>query len=282
MKKLVTIQIIIGLVLSLSIIQVSAQTVKDGANAYKDTYWGPNAFSRLAGDDGVLSEEDWKNNRSVIETKYGADFRWEKAMGFDANGDGVLSTSEAKAYRDAEAKRLRSEWKSKGNKLTADDKKWLKDHPIVAENLARNTSYLENHPEVAKAIYSDKKWLNNHPDVAKNIYGNKKFLNNHPKAANKLYDNRKWLNNHPDVAKVAYANKELLNKSPKLRKDLKNHEAYLRQHPKATKKGYKAAKKHPNKAKKTYKASKKHPNKTKRAAKNPKQAKKRARHKKNS
>jgi hypothetical protein len=213
MKKLFIMQIIIGVVLSLSIIPANAQDIEDGVNAYKDAYYGPTSFSRLAGDDGVLSEEDWMNNRSAIETKYGADFRWKKAMGFDADGDGALSTTEARAYRNAEAKRLKSEWRAKGDKLTPEDKKWLKNHPIVVESLAQNHTYLENHPEVAKTIYSDRKWLNAHPEAAK-----------------KLYNNRKWLNNHPEASKKAYR--------------------AAKKHPNKAKKIYKAGKRHPNKTKK--------------------------------
>ena len=211
MKKKFAMQIIAGLVLSLSIQQAGAQDIQDGVDAYKRTYYGPSAFSRLAGDDGVMTEADWINNRSAIETKYGADFRWEKAMAFDADGNGALSVSEAKAYRDAEAKRLRSEWRAKGGKLTAEDKKWL-----------------NNHPEFAQELYSDRKWLNNHPDVAKTAYYNKELLNKHPQLRKDLKNHESHLRNHPKAPAKAYR--------------------VAKKHPDKARKTYGAAKRHPGKS----------------------------------
>jgi len=237
MKRMIKMQIITGLAVALCPLQATAGNVQTGVDAYNETYYGAGAFTRLAGDDGILTEEDWINNRSAIEARYGADFRWDRAMAFDEDGDGALSRSEAKNYRDVEAKRLKSEWRKRGDRLTAEDKKWLRNHPIVAETLAANSRYLETHPRVAKAIYSDRKWLNSHPEVAKKLYGN-----------------RRWLDNHPGVAKAAYHNRQVLNKHPQLRRDLKTHEAQLRKHPRAAKKGYKAAGNHPAKAKKVYAA----------------------------
>lgn len=254
MKRMIKMQIITGLAVALCPLQATAGNVQTGVDAYNETYYGAGAFTRLAGDDGILTEEDWINNRSAIEARYGADFRWDRAMAFDEDGDGALSRSEAKNYRDVEAKRLKSEWRKRGDRLTAEDKKWLRNHPIVAETLAANSRYLETHPRVAKAIYSDRKWLNSHPEVAKKLYGNRRWLDNHPEVAKNLYENRKWLNNHPGVAKAAYHNRQVLNKHPQLRRDLKTHEAQLRKHPRAAKKGYKAAGNHPAKAKKVYAA----------------------------
>ncbi len=254
------IQIMAGLLLALCPQRVRAGNVQSGVDAYNDVYYGVGAFTRLAGDDGILTEEDWINNRSAIEARYGADFRWDRAMAFDEDGDGALNRSEAGNYRDAEAKRLKSEWRKRGDRLTAEDRKWLKNHPIVAETLAGNSHYLETHPKVAKAIYSDRKWLNSHPEVAEKLYGNRKWLDAHPEVAEKLYENRKWLNNHPDVAKAAYNNRHFLNNHPQVRKDLKKHESVLRKHPKRAKKGYQQAKKHPRSTKKGYKAVKYHQN----------------------
>ncbi len=258
MKRILMTLILAGLLTVLCFQQVSAGNVQSGVDTYNETYYGAGAFTRLAGDDGLLTEDDWINNRSAIEAKYGADFRWDRAMAFDEDGDGALSRSEARNYRDAEAKRLKAEWRKRGDRLTAQDKRWLKNHPIVAETLAANSRYLEDHPRVAKAIYSDRKWLNSHPEVAKKLYGNRKWLDSHPEVAKNLYGNRKWLNNHPDVAKAAYNNRQFLNKHPQVRKDLKNHETQLRKHPRAAEKGYRKVKNHPVKSKQIYKASSNH------------------------
>ncbi len=257
MKQLFITQILIGLFFIFSTLYASAETRKGGIEQYNDTYFGSNAFSRLAGDDGIMTEADWTNNRSAIETKYGADFRWDKAMAFDADGDGALSVVEAREYRNAEVTRLTLEWKKRGSRLTAEDKKWLKNHPVVAENLAANSRYLENHPKVAKAIYSDRKWLNSHPGVAEKMYGNRIWLNKHPEAAKNLYENKEWLKNHPVVSRAAYSNKKLLNTHPQLGKDLKNYQSQLNKHPQKATNSYKTAKGHPESSKKAYKAARK-------------------------
>ncbi len=257
MKQLCITQILVGLFFFFSTLYASAENRQDGVERYNTTYYGSNAFFRLAGDDGIMTEADWINNRSAIETKYGADFRWDKAMAFDADGDGALSVAEARQYRDTEVTRLTSEWKKRGDRLTAEDKKWLKNHPAVAEKLAANSRYLEKHPKVAKAMYSDRKWLNSHPGVAEKMYGNRTWLNKHPEVANNLYENKKWLKNHPDVSQAAYKNKKLLNTHPQLSKDLKNHQTQLRKHPQKAKSGYKTAKGHPESSKKAYKAARK-------------------------
>jgi hypothetical protein len=284
MKKLIKGFLMTGFAFAVFVVPSYAQDAKKAANAYRNTYYGEGAFTRLAEDDDLLTEEDWINNRSAVEEKYGGDFRWNKAMKFDADGDGALNRDEARAYRDAETQRIRTEWRERHPddqkkyreflKNHPNDVAFLKNHPGVARQILSNKEYLKDHPRVVKSLYSDKKWLSNHPDVAGEIFKQRKFLNNHPEFTKELYKNREWLNEHPSVAKEAYKNREFLNQHPEFRQDLKRHNEYLRNHPRATKRAYQKAKQRPEAAKKIYRTGKNHPRAGKWAAKHPKKAKK--------
>ena len=164
-----------------------------------DDYYDREKFDSLAGNDGIITQEDWQNNRTSKEAKFFGNTRWEQAVKFDANGDGALDLDEAKAYKQAERQKLID---NKGKlKHAYENRKWLENHPKIAKKLANNPKWLKKHPEVAKKLFGNKKWLAAHPKVAQAMHRNKQWVKNHPKIAKKIYNNRKFLAKHPGIAR---------------------------------------------------------------------------------
>jgi len=71
---------------------------KSALNQY-DNYYDKGRFDALAGDDGILTQDEWIAKRNSKEARAFGNMRWEEAMKFDADGDGALSPSEAKQYK---------------------------------------------------------------------------------------------------------------------------------------------------------------------------------------
>ena len=213
-----------------------AQNGKEALERY-DQYYNKDKFNALAGDDGLITGDDWVNNRTKREAAEFGDFRWDKAIKFDADGDGALDIHEAAAYKQAEKQAL------------------------------------INHRKELPALYENQDWLKNHPAIAKKIVSNNEWLEKHPKVASSIYKNREWLNNHPEVAKEAYKDRKFLNNHPELSKDLYKHKEYLNNHPKAVRKTYNKAREHSRAAKKVYNTGKNHPRAAKRAIRHPKKTK---------
>ncbi len=177
-----------------------------------DEYYDKGKFDTLAGDDGLLTEEDWANNRTQREAQAFGDERWDRAVQFDADGDGALDLDEAKAYKQAEKRKL-IEHKGELPYLYKDHQ-WLEEHPEVAKKLIANRQWLKEHPGVAQEVYGNREWLSQHPGVAKEVFKNREFLENHPDVAKKLYEKREWLNQHPEVAEEAYKHRKFLEEHP--------------------------------------------------------------------
>ena len=164
-----------------------------------DDYYDREKFDSLAGNDGVITQEDWQNNRTSKEAKFFGDARWDQAVKFDADGDGALDIDEAKAYKQAERQKLID---NKGKvKHAYENRKWLENHPRIAAKLANNPEWLKKHPQVAKKLFGNKKWLAAHPKAAQAMRSNKQWVKNHPKIAKEIYNNKKFLAKHPGIAK---------------------------------------------------------------------------------
>jgi len=69
-------------------------------------YYDKGKFESLAGQDGVITRDDWEGGRNRAESWACGDRRWEEAIKFDTDGDGALSLVEARAYKQAERRRL--------------------------------------------------------------------------------------------------------------------------------------------------------------------------------
>ena len=216
MERTMKVLLAIAVVFLMAIAPAFAQQGKKALEWYNG-YYNKDKFNALAGEDGILTQKDWTENRTKKEAAAFGDFRWDKAIKFDANGDGALDIEEAAAYKQAERQAL-IENKTALPRLY-ENQKWLKEHPDIAKKLMTNRKWLKEHPQVATAVYGNSAWLNKHPDVAKAVYANKEWLSQHPTVAKTLYSNREWLNNHPKVAKEAYKNRRFLKDHPEFSKD---------------------------------------------------------------
>ena len=205
-----------------------------------DEFYGKDKFYELAGEDGVISEEDWVKNRSKVEGLFTPQTRWQEALKYDADGDGMLDLNEAKAYKEAEKKYITKH--EKAFRHLYENHKWLMKHPEIVEKLAKNRDWLEKHPKVVKKLYENEQWLIKHPHIAKKLYQNREFLDKHPDIAKRAYKHRKLFKKYPGLTKKAYKHRKLLKK--RKRKLKKTY-----QHPKKAKRLYK---KNLNKNKKRY------------------------------
>ncbi len=181
-EKATKVSLTIAMVYLMAISPAFAQKGKK-ALAWYNEYYNQDKFNSLAGEDGILTEEDWTKSRTQKEASAFGDFRWDKAINFDADGDGALDIEEAAAYKQAERQALIE------NKTTLpslyENQKWLQDHPGITKKLSTNRKWLQDHPKVATAIDENKARLNKHPKAAKKLYSNRKKLNNHPQATTK-------------------------------------------------------------------------------------------------
>jgi len=108
--RLVTVTLGLVFLASLACGQTDNPPTKKEQKVYEkhQSYYDVDKFNELAGDDGVITEADWVNNRTAREGKFFGDKRWDEALKFDANGDGALDQREAKAFKQAEERAMRT------------------------------------------------------------------------------------------------------------------------------------------------------------------------------
>ncbi len=94
-----------------------AQKGKKALDWYNE-YYNQDKFNSLAGEDGILTEEDWAENRTQKEAAAFGDFRWDKAINFDAKVAAAIDKNKAR----------------------------LNNHPQAAKKLYSNRKKLNNHP----------------------------------------------------------------------------------------------------------------------------------------
>jgi len=236
MKKAISLVLILFVIMGLLPFGFAAESRK--ALEWYGQYYDKGKFNSLAGEDGILTEKDWKKNGTKKGPEEFGNFRRGRAIRFDTDGDGALDIHEAAAYRQAEKQALIKH--RKGLPYLYENRDWLKNHPQIARKLVANNKWLEERPKIAESIYKNRKWLNNHPEVAKEVYKNRAFLNNHPEFAKVLYRHRQYLNEHLQRSKKAYQK--------------------AREHPYAAKRVYSVAKSHPKRAR----AAVRHPRRARR------------------
>ncbi|MBM4049547.1 MAG: hypothetical protein FJ279_31010, partial [Planctomycetes bacterium] len=80
--RLVTVTLGLVFLASLACGQTDNAPTKKEKKAYEkhQSYYDVDKFNELAGDDGVITEEDWVNNRSAREGKFFGDKRWDEAL----------------------------------------------------------------------------------------------------------------------------------------------------------------------------------------------------------
>ena len=236
-----------------------------------NVYYDKDKFERLAGDDGMITQEDWENNRNRKE-EFGGDARWDDAIKkYDADGDGALNLQESKAAKQGQ---LQTAIEHGG------DVNWLKDHPHAAKTLAGHEEFLRDHPAVAQRLAEDKEWMAKNPEAAGTLYRNRQFLRDHPQFTN---ESEKFFSNHPEMRERAADRPRAFQKgvnaaerhpgeAGKVYQDLKDHPKAgqkvgraMDTNPNATKAGYKKAKAREGSGKnvRDYKKTKNNPGKTK-------------------
>lgn len=160
----------------LGLARAAEDTKGEKALAAYDDYYDAEKFDKLAGDDGLITEEDWTANRTNKEGRAFGDRRWDEAAKFDADGDGALDIEEAKAYKQAERRRLIK--KRKGLDNLYENKEWLKENPAIARKLARNRTWRERHPKLYKEVgdYYRSKDVREH---RKDVFDHRKDVRDH-------------------------------------------------------------------------------------------------------
>ena len=184
-------------------VEASERDHPDGKRALAkyNGYYDKGKFDSLAGEDGVMTKDDWEAGRNRAESWACGDRRWEEAVKFDADGDGALSLAEARAYKQAERRRLVRERGKAWN--------WAKDNrpprrndssdgaatgagdPVATGTADQNASRRRRRAVAAEAKKRPKaaRYAANHLEAAKRA-------TRHPRAA-------KYGANHPRAAKQA-------------------------------------------------------------------------------